>query len=210
MQSTSIKFNFRSDSIRDESGRVIGKTTKHPSVTVNIPALTADDLLTILEAGGLQLELLLASANAVIYQASRDVVNDAIEAKKEVNQALLDAAAPELTWAKLAVRTPAERKVAGISKDTWEAFSNDYQEVMRLVLVDKSPESIALGASHLVKKFNGCRYQKDVIATLRNYLAAWYANTSEKDDFEEVYNALDSRAELLLNAEDTGRLASML
>jgi hypothetical protein len=210
MKPTNIKFHFRAESIKDEAGKVIGKSEKRPSVELAIPTIETEDLLAIIEAGGKSLELLLEAANDVIYQAARDVIATAIEDKKELNQALIDGNHANLDWDKIASKPKAERRGSGISKEEWEAFVEDYTAVMAVAQPDKTPEQIATAATHISKKFANCRFNKPVIGTLRGYVATWFANTPNKEDFQSIYETLDNRAETLLNADEAGKLAEAI
>ena len=153
------------------------------------------------------LELLLEAANDVIYQAARQVIGEALDAKKPVEQALIDSNHANLDWEAIANKPKAERRGNGISKDEWDAFAEDYKQVMGMVMADKSAAQIETAALHLSKKFANCRFNKPVIGTLRSYLAAWFSATPNKEDFAAVYEALDNRAEVLLNADEAGKLA---
>lgn len=210
MQPTKIKFNFRAEAIKDEAGKTIGKKDKQPSVELDIPSLEISDLLSIIEKGGKSLELLLEAANDVIYQEARNVIGEAIETKKELTQELIAANHSNLDWEAIANKPKAERKGNGISSDVWEAFAVDYAQVMAMVQADKSDKQIQTAALHLSKKFANCRFNKPVIGTLRSYLAAWFSATPNKEEFAAVYDALDNRAETLLNADEAGKLAEAI
>lgn len=210
MEPKVIKFNFRAESIRDEAGKVIGKTPKPDSVELTLPTLEVADLLSIIENGGKSLELLLEAVNDVIYQAARQVVGDAMDAKKPVDQALIEANHANLDWEAIANKPKAERRGNGISKEDWEAFAEDYKSVMSMVMVDKSAEQIATAAAHLSKKFANCRFNKQAIVVMRSYLAAWFSATPNKEDFATIYEALDNRAEVLLSTDDAGRLVDAI
>ena len=180
------------------------------SIELAIPTLEVADLLSIIENGGKSLELLLESANDVIYQATRQVIGEAMDANKPADQALIDASHASLDWEAIANKPKAERRGNGISKEEWEAFAEDYKSVMSMVMVDKSPEQLAIAASHLSTKFAKCRFNKQAITVLRNYLAAWFSATPNKEDFATIYEALDNRAEVLLSTDDAGRLVNTL
>lgn len=210
MKPTEIAFHFRATAIVDEAGKTIGKSPKPDSVKLNINTLEVEDILSIIEANGNGLELLLEAVNDVIYQEARSVIADAMDAKKTVDQALIDANAAALAWAAIASKPKAERRGHGISKEEWEAFAEDYKAVMAVVMADKTPEQIATAATHISKKFTNCRFNKPVIGTLRGYLATWFANTPNKEDFATIYEALDNRAEVLLTADDAGKLAEAI
>lgn len=206
MKSTAIKFHFRAIDIKDEAGKVIGKTPKPDSIELQLPALEVSDLLSIIEAGGKGVELLLEAVNDVIYQEARNVVSDAMEAKKVVDQALMDENAASLGWEAIANKPKAERRGHGISEDDWKAFAEDYKAVMSVVMPHKTAEQIATAATHLAAKFSKCRFNKEVVAALRGYLATWFSNTPNREDFAAVYEALDNRAETLLSADNSSKL----
>lgn len=210
MKATDIDFHFRATAIVDEAGKTIGKSPKPDSVKLAINTLDVEDVLSIVEAGGKGVELLLEAINDVIYQEARSIIADAMEAKKAVDQALVDANAASLSWLAIANKPKAERRGHGISKEEWEAFAVDYKEVMAIVQPDKTAEQIATAATHISKKFTNCRFNKPVIGTLRGYLATWFANTPNKEDFATIYEALDNRAETLLTADDSGKLAEAI
>lgn len=206
MKPTAIKFHFRAVDIKDEEGKVIGKQPKPDSIELALPTLEVDDLLSIIEKGGKGVELLLEAVNDVIYQEARNVIGDAMDAKKVVNQELMDANASALDWEVIANKPKAERRGHGISKEDWDAFAEDYKAVMSVVMPEKTKEQVATAATHLAAKFSKCRFNKPAISTLRNYLASWFANTPNKDDFATIYEALDNRAEALLSADNSSRL----
>lgn len=205
-----IAFHFRAELIKDDKGNVLEKKEKHPSVNLTLNTLEAEDLLAIVQAGGKELELLLESVNDVIYQEARSVVADALQDKKAVDQALIDANADKLSWIAIANKPKAERKGNGISTEVWDAFAEDYKTVMATVQPDKTAEQIATAATHISKKFANCRFNKPVIATLRSYVAAWFVATPNQEDFGTVYEALEQRAETLLNADEAGKLAEAI
>lgn len=210
MKPTPIKFHFRAETIKDEEGKVIGKKEKLPSLELVIPTLESDDLLSIIEAGGKPLELLLEAANDVIYQAMRDVIAEAIDTKKALSQGLVESNHANLDWTAIANKPKAERRGSGVSKEDLEAFAEDYKAVMAAVQTDKNEQQVATAALHISKKFANCRFNKQVIATLRGYLATWYSNTPNKEDFASIYEVLDNRAEVLLNADEAGKLAEAI
>lgn len=201
MKTSATMFHFRKEKIRDEEGKVIGEKAKRDSVELALPELEVADLLTIVENGGKELELLLSAANTVFYNHARELVADAIANNDSivVNQALIDAAS--ISWEKIANLPPAARTSTGISKETMDAFIEDYCEVMAVVLPNKPAESIKLAATHLAARFNKCRTDKAAVGVLRGYLAQWFAATTNAEDFAQVYEALDNRADTLLNTE---------
>lgn len=206
MKQTATMFHFRAVDIKDEEGKVIGKTPKPDSIELQLKSLEVDDVLSIIEKGGKGVEFLLETLNDAIYREARNIVSDAMDAKKVVDQALIDANSTAMDWETIANKPKAERRGNGISEDDWKAFAEDYKAVMAIVLPNKTAEQIATAATHLAAKFSKCRFNKEVIEALRGYLASWFANTPNKEDFATVFEALDNRAETLLAADNTSKL----
>ena len=46
-----FKFNFKKRTVKDETGQVIGEVAKKPSITVDLPVLSAAGVIEVLAAG---------------------------------------------------------------------------------------------------------------------------------------------------------------
>ncbi len=197
MQTTTVKFNFKT--VKEESGAEF----KRPSVELALPALTSDDVLSILENGGKGLELLLTSINDVIYSRTRELIAGAIDdnAAVELNQAWLDAKIVELAWDTIAAIPPGKRGTTGIAKETWDAFEANYVEVMGAAHPERPIERTKMAAKYLKSKFSSIKSDKKAITLLQSLLGEWFATTTKGDDFAEVFAAVNTRADELLNKE---------
>ena len=109
-----FKFHFK----KDELGN------KRESVELNLPCPSVEGLVKILEAGGKQLDMLLAAASDVIAAQARSILND--------NETMVAATFPldQCTWEFIANLPEAEKRGRGIPKEVWEAFGKDYAAIM--------------------------------------------------------------------------------
>ena len=190
---TNVKFNFRKD-------KELG--TKRPSVELAIPIPTVDGIVEILKAGGNALQLLKDALFDVIYAQARDQV----DTNEGITQGTLDLS--KLSWDYIANLPKAERAGTGIPKEVWEDFGKDYLEVMPAV-TGKSAEQIANASKLLVGKLVACKSNKKIITFLREQVALWFANTPNAENFADVYQFLDKKAETLLLADDSALLANL-
>lgn len=188
-----VDFGFR----KDELGN------KRPTVTLNIPFVTVDGLAAGLADEKIQ-QYLLDIVNADIVKNARAQVSD--ETKPVNSQAELDIS--KLTLEFLANMPAAERRGGGIAKETWEAFGKDYLAIMP-ALLDKPEENIQNAVTLFLKKFQPVKTNKNVLKLLRDYLALWFANTQNAEEFAECYSFLDNKAETLLAADEASLLANL-
>lgn len=219
-----IKFHFKEQ--KDDKGNKTGY--KRPSVTLNIPVLSAIALASIVTAGvqayqmvipegaaippdvlsnRRQLDLLLDATNEVIYTHARLQVN----AKEDISQETLDM--QQLSWEYIANIPPTERKGSGISDEQWDEFVKDYVAVMPEALkaqgMAKDPEKIETQARILKGKFATVRNQKKVLGYMQNMLAIWYAHTQQKDEMQGIYQYLDQRVSSLLKVDEQSLLENI-
>ena len=188
-----VKFNFRKD-------KELG--TKRPSVELAIPVPTIDGILAILSAGGKALDLLQEAMYNVIYDQARAQV----DVDESIDQSKLDLT--KLSWEAIANLPKAERTATGIPKEVWEEFGKDYIEVMPAVS-GKSAEAIGNASKLLVGKLQGCKTNKKILSFLKEQIAVWFAHTANAENFADVYEFLDKKAETLLKADDSALLANL-
>ena len=180
------KFNFRKDDLGN----------KRPTVELKLPIPSVEGIVKILEAGGKQLELLIAAVEGIVLQQARALLND--------NEGMTAATFPtdQCVWDFIANIPETDKRGSGISKEVWEAFSKDYVAVMPGA-TGKSAQQVALAAKLLASKFNPVKTQKDVITILRDQLAI-YANTSTNaESFQDCIKFLSEKAEMLLASDNT-------
>ena len=127
------KFNFKSRRITDESGNEIGRTKKQPSLTVDLPVPSTDEVIAMLQSGGAEAVLLMTQIGDTIYQAARGQFDEVIEQfgdddSKEVTADMLNY--DQLSISYLANLPPSSRGVQAVSDEEWQAFFEDYLAVM--------------------------------------------------------------------------------
>lgn len=187
------KFHFKKDKLGN----------KRPTIALAIPKPTLDGVINGLGDEKIR-DFILEILEEVVYKAARDQVGDD---NKPVNkQEELDSS--RLTLQFLANMPKAERTGGGISKETWEEFGADYAAVMPS-RTNFSTEQIANAVKIFVGRFQPVKTQKKIITFLKGQLALWFANTPNQEDFQEVYDFLDQKAETLLAADEASLLANL-
>jgi hypothetical protein len=220
MNATKTKFYFKSRKEKDAEGNVVmvpevdkdnkptGKQVEKvipaaDPVELEIPLMGADDLVAILQSGDeKQLKLILEGVNNVILEQARSLVNDDVEAARTKG---IDYT--QISWEFIANMPPATRKGAAIPDEVWEAFMKDYVEVM--THHGKTKEKAETGAKLLSKRFQPVKTNKKVVDALKGNLSLWFANTENKEQFQEVYETLATKADQLLEADEEAILASV-
>ena len=195
-------FHFKKEKIKNDKGEVIGEGKKLPSITVGLPVPSAEGILEIIQAGGKELELLLASVQDVVYDAARTIVNDIREKLpdgQEVKPDMIDLA--KLAWSVIANTAAVERRGLGLSDDDWDSFAADYRAIMPKATgkdIDRIEKHIQL----FKKKFYPCRNDKKALTVLSDMLSLWAVNTSTMEDNKDVYEYLKGRVDTLLQEEE--------
>lgn len=187
LQNKEMTFNFKKD-----------PTTgiKRNKVVLTVPVPTSTGLLEALEDQKIQDYILDLVANAV-GEAVREQVNADV---KPVNaDGELDLS--KLTLEFLANQPKSDRRGNGIAKEVWEAFGQDYANVMAGILTTKTPEQIAAAAKLLMAKFAPIKFRKALIETLQSYLAMWFEATKQQEEFADVFEFLGNKAEELLGID---------
>lgn len=192
-----VKFNFRK--VKDPES---GVETKRNAVTLSLPVPSVEGIIDILQAGGLQLELLQEAVAAVIIDQAREYVND--------NEAVDATNFPYATmsWEAIANLPKAERRGGGIAKELWEDFGKDYLAVMPAVL-NKPIKSVELAVKVFLTKFSAVKTDKKVLGLLKSYLAMYLNASPNAEQFAECVEFLDKKAETLLSADSSNLLENL-
>jgi hypothetical protein len=177
------KFNFKSRAIKDENGKEIGRTKKQPSVTMDLPVLADDEIITTLQAGGKEAELIQLAVADLIVQAARSQFDEIIEAfgdnsEQEVNASMLDF--DKLTLAYIASIPPSQRGGSAITEEDWNVFFDDYLATM--VAATGKEEKRIVNHINLFKKPNKAKANKEVLAVLVDQLDIYMASSANLDD----------------------------
>lgn len=190
-----VKFSFRT--VKDEA---TGLESKRPTIEQKIPVPSVEGIISILEAGGKQLELLLDTVADVIYGRAREVLAD--------DEKLTEVPLDQLTWEIIANLPKAERKGRGIPKDVWEDFSKDYIAVMPSV-TGKTAEQVGNAAKILLNKFAQVKTNKPVINLLKGQLALYLNSSPNAESYSECVEFLVNKADTLLAADEAALLDAL-
>jgi len=177
------KFNFKSRRITDESGNEIGRTKKQPSLTVDLPIPSTDEVITMLQAGGAEAVLLMTQIGDTIYQAARGQFDEVIEQfgdddSKEVTADMLNY--DQLSISYLANLPPSSRGVQAVSDEEWQAFFEDYLAVM--VAATGKTEDRIKNHINLFKKPQKAKANKEVLKVLVDQLDIYLASSGNLED----------------------------
>ena len=177
------KFNFKSRRITDEAGNEIGRTKKQPSLTVDLPVPTTDEVIAMLQSGGAEAVLLMMQISDIIYQAARGQFDEVIEQfgdddSKEVTADMLNY--DQLSISYLANLPPSSRGVQAISDEEWQAFFEDYFAVM--VAATGKTEDRIKNHINLFKKPQKAKANKEVLKVLVDQLDIYLASSGNLED----------------------------
>ena len=177
------KFNFKSRRITDENGNEIGRTKKQPSLTVDLPVPSIEEVIAMLQAGGAESVLLMTQIGDTIYQAARGQFDEIIEQfgdddSKEVTADMLNY--DQLSISYLANLPPSSRGVQAISDEEWQAFFEDYLAVM--VAATGKTEDRIKNHINLFKRPQKAKANKEVLKVLVDQLDIYLASSGNLED----------------------------
>lgn len=188
-------FNFKAD-------KKLG-TPKRPPLMLQVPYPTLERVIDAL-SDEKQAAYILSLINDDVTKAVRDQIND--ETKPVDSQDKIDYSKLDLTF--LANQPAGERRGGGIAKETWEAFSANYIEIMPAV-TGKNPEQVQNAATLFAKRLAPVKTHKPTLQVLLDQLNLWFANTKDQEEFQEVYEFLSSKADTLLKTDDAELLKNL-
>lgn len=191
---TETTFNFRKNM---ELG------TKRPAVTLEIPFLTLQGVVDIINGGD---DRQIATLLETLRQPILDQAKVQVDEDESITQETLDTS--KLTWDAISKLEPATRRGGGIPKEVWEAFTLDYIAVMPTV-VGKTVKQVTQAASLLANKLASCKGNKPVLKFLRGQLDLYFASTTKSEEFVECYQFLASKADTMLKANDEDLLKNL-
>ena len=177
------KFNFKSRRITDENGNEIGRTKKQPSLTVDLPVPSTDEVIAMLQSGGPEAVLLMTQIGDTIYQAARGQFDEVIEQfgdddSKEVTADMLNY--DQLSISYLANLPPSSRGVQAVSDEEWQAFFEDYLAVM--VAATGKTEDRIKNHINLFKRPQKAKANKEVLKVLVDQLDIYLASSGNLED----------------------------
>lgn len=199
---TDVSYGFRAETEEkiNEKGEVVKvKLPKRANVKLALPFITFDGLVSGISEGDNAEKVrnwVISLVNDAVVAQGREQVSDS---EKPVNfQSELDVS--KLTMEAIAMLPKSERGGAGISKESWKEFAEDYTMVM--VAQQIKPEAVGKAVDLLVRKLAPCKTNKKALAKLANYINVWFANSSKAEELTDVYEYLKGKAEQYLTADD--------
>lgn len=192
-----VKFNFKKTKDADT-----GLITERRPVELAIPYPTVDGIVSILEAGGKGLELLLESMETVVNSAARDVLFEATDLTASTFPV------EKVSWEFIANIPKAQRRGNGIPKEIWDAFKADYIEVMPGV-TGKTIDQTANAARILAGKLQQARTNEPVLQLLVAQLAIYAENSPNIEEFADCVEFLATKADTFLNVSEEELLANL-
>lgn len=193
-----VNFNFKKSKDKDTGIETIRDTVQLGMAYPSIQGLV--DILGNEDKKGL--ELLMEAVETVINAAARDLLYE--------DTSLTAATFPmnKVSWEYIANLPKAQRRGGGIAKEIWEAFGNDYVEVMPKA-TGKSPEQVANAAKMLVGKLTSVRTAEPVLQLLVEQLAIYMDNSPNVEDFKDCVAFLLNKADAYLNVSDEDLIANL-
>ena len=180
-----FKFNFKSRAIKGEDGNVIGRTKKQPSILVDLPVYSADELIQILSTDSKEADLICSAVAEMVYVAARGQFDEVIEnfgdSDQEVTVSHLDYA--KLTLEYLANVPASQRASSALTEEDWVAFFEDYMAVM-VAVTGKDAKRIG-NHIELFKKPAKSKANKPVLSLLIDQLDIYMASTSNIEETGE-------------------------
>lgn len=192
-----VVFNFKKSKDKDTGIETIRKP-----VQLAIPYPSVQGIVAILEAGGKQLELLMEAMENVVNSNAREVLYE--------DTSLTAATFPveKLSWDFIANIPKVQRRGGGIPKDTWDAFCQDYCEVMPAA-AGKTPEQVATAAKILGQKLQPVKTAEPVLQLLVQQLAIYAEATPNLEEYSDCVEFLLAKAEQFLNVSEEELLANL-
>lgn len=202
IEMTEFKIGFKTVKEVGSDGKPTGVTTKREAFTLNLPLPTFQGIVTALQDEK-QKEFILSVISEQVYAAARDQVTNNLEMK---SQDELDLSL--LTLEHIANVPPAERRGAGIPKETWDAFAKDYVSIMP-ALLEKPVENIQNASALFVKRLQPVKTNKPVLTLLKGYLSTWFASSAQAEEFQDVFKFLDEKIDEFLKKDDAELLVNL-
>ena len=195
-----VIFNFKRTKDKETGIETIRKP-----VELALPYPTVKGIVNMLETGGKDLELLVECVESVVTAAARDLLNEE-EKGHEYDASTFPT--EKVLWSFIAQLPKAQRRGGGIPKDTWDAFGQDYVEVMPEA-TGKSIDQCANAAKLLVNKLNQVRTNEPVLKLLVEQLGIYAENSPNAEEYADCVAFLLNKADTYLNLSEEDLLANL-
>ena len=202
LTSREFLYGFRTDNIRDDSGKILGKGRKHPDVKAVLPVPTITDAVNFLHAGGKEAGLIMDALYALVEAAGRQQINE----WRDNNGLEPDFSANFFDLSKLSVEAistlePKDRASTGPSEEDITAFLEDYKHVM-VHVVGYEEKKVDLHIMHFKVQLRRIRNDKAAVQKLLDLLNTWASKSENLEDHIGVYDDLSKRANKYIKAEE--------
>ncbi len=192
-----VKFSFKKTKDKDTGVEIIRE-----AVQLAIPYLSVQGIITVLQDGGKELELLLEAIENVVNAAARELLYD----DTTLNAATFPA--DKISWKAIANMPKAQRRGGGIPKETWDAFALDYASIMPEA-AGKRMDQIEAALKVLMNKFANAKTNTPVLTVMIEQLTI-YADASENiEEHSECVAFLLNKAETYLNVSPEELLGNL-
>lgn len=205
MQAKSFKFNFRSRVIRDENGAEIGKAPKNPAIEVDLPILTAAEIIAYLQADpeSKESQLIIEQVGQVIFAEAKAQLDEVLESLGDTEVATANNIDfSKLDFSYIANLPPATRtRGPQISDEDWNTFYDDYKAV--IIPATGKPEAKINNHIAVFKKPAAYKARRDILGALMEHLDLYVTKTTALDDTGVCVEKLQSRFRKFLAVPET-------
>lgn len=205
-----FKFRFKTDKL--------GNTRPAFKIDAKVPSV--EGIMEVLSKGGNGLKMLLE----VCADTLRGAVAADVSENEKFDQGVYDSAVVKVkskdengndietevhrySWEGIANLPKEDRR--SIPAEAWEAFSKAYLEIMPAV-ANKTQEQVGNAIQVYLKKFAQVKTNKPVLSQLKQQLGLFIEHCKNADDFVEILELLDRKADEYLKSDDIEKLVSNL
>lgn len=200
-------FTFRTTFVTDESGNKVtdgnGNFVKKkiPSITLNIPQASAEEIIVALSEPGAVQSWLVAVINAEFAAGARAQINTFIEENPSAAEVGAEAVnLDELTFAKLAESAATGRSSSVPQDADYDAFAADYIPVIKSA-AGKNDAQVKKHVALFKRAFTDVKNDRAVLAALMDLLRVWRDHTQAFGEHAAVYEHLMQKAQKFLTKE---------
>lgn len=203
---TKMKFHFKTEKMRDETGKEIGQGKKHPSVELDLPVPSISKLQEFLSNPTLyvkEVDLLMNAITDQVYRIARTQINDFRETNKDATVTAAVLNYDKLDWSAIASMPKSERGSSIPSEEDIKAFLEVYLELMPTAL-NKSKDKIENHVVCFQTGFKKQKAQKEILEMFTNALSVFITSAGESvvEDHLEVIEYFSNRLEKMLKSEE--------
>ena len=186
-----MSFFFRTKKQKNELGEEV--EVKRPTVKLNVPVITIDGLVALLNEGnGTKIAGLLSVLEDVIYKQAKEQVDE----DEAITQEKLDVV--KLTLDYILSLPPSSRSSNAPTDEQWKLFEADYPATMAPVQPERTIEQINLARDLFLKKLSPVKDKPEMLKVLKGYIALWFTNSKQQEELSTVFEYISQRADALI------------